>query len=135
MSLTISEGKQKEGFAMGTDTQVPSANEGLVHRFYLNRVGVDFAKEKMGEHHETLGTAKLYIDDKEVASAAIRTQMRFSLCGEALCIDYDSGDAVSSLYKPRFDVTDGTIHKVVFDIASDKYIDVEKLLGAAMARE
>lgn len=98
-------------------------------------IGVDFIKEKMGEHHETFGTANLYIDDKAIANSDIRTQMRFSLCGEGLCIGYDGGDAVSSLYKPRFDFTGGTIHKVVFDIASDKYVIMEKLLAAAMARE
>jgi len=71
-------------------------------------VGVEFIKEKMGEHHEVFGTAKLHVDDKEVASGALRTQMRFSLCGEGLCIGYDSGDAVLSLYKPRFDFIGGT---------------------------
>jgi arylsulfatase len=89
----------------------------------------------MGERHETFGTATLYIGEKAVGNMSIRTQMRFSLCGEGLCIGYDGGDAVSSLYQPRFAFTDGTIHKVIFDIAKDKYVGVEKLLAAAMARE
>lgn len=98
-------------------------------------VGVDFVKDQMGECHETLGTATLHIDEQAVATAEIRTQMRFSLCGEGLCIGYDSGDAVSSLYKPRFNFTGGTIHKVIFDIADDAYLDVEKQLQAAYARD
>jgi arylsulfatase len=61
--------------------------------------------------------------------------MRFSLCGEGLCIGYDNGDAVSSLYQPRFGFTGGTIHKVVFDVAKDAYIDLEKHLVAAVARD
>jgi arylsulfatase len=44
-------------------------------------VGVEFIRERMGERHETLGTATLHIDDGVVAAANIRTQMRFTLCG------------------------------------------------------
>ena len=60
----------------------------------------------------------------------------FSLCGEGLCIGYDSGDAVSSEYVgSRFEFTGGEITKVVFDIADDAYVDVEAHLAAAMARD
>ncbi len=59
----------------------------------------------------------------------------FSLCGEGLCIGYDSGDAVSSEYDAGFEFTGGTIAKVVFDVADDAYVDVERHLAAAMARD
>jgi arylsulfatase A-like enzyme len=99
-------------------------------------VGVDFAKERMGEHSESYGTLKLYIDDQVVAEGELRTVTgHFALCGEGLCIGYDSGDAVSSMYTPRFDFTGGTIVKVVFDVADDAYIDVEAHLAAAIARD
>src|SRR5262249_13157694 len=98
-------------------------------------VGVEFIKDTMGEHHEAHRSAKLSVDDKEVASSSIRTHVRFSLCGEGLCIGYDSGDAVSHLYKPPFRFTGGTIHKVVFDVAKDAYVDLEKHLLAAIARD
>ena len=53
----------------------------------------------MGEHREGIGPLKLYIDDQVVAEQEIRTVMgHFSLCGEGLCIGYDSGDAASSEY-------------------------------------
>ena len=56
-------------------------------------VGVDFTKERMGEHHEWHGPLKLHVDDRVVAEAEIRTlASRFSLCGEGLCIGYDGGD-------------------------------------------
>jgi hypothetical protein len=58
-----------------------------------------------------------------------------SLCGEGLCIGYDGGDAVSADYGPPFQFTNGTIIKVVFDVADDAYIDVERHLAAAMARD
>jgi len=100
-------------------------------------IGVEFTKERMGEHREGIGPAKLYIDDEVVAEQEIRTVLgHFSLCGEGLCIGYDSGDSVSSEYSgDRFEFTGGTIAKVVFDIADDAYIDVERHLAAAYARD
>jgi len=59
----------------------------------------------------------------------------FSLCGEGLCIGYESGDAVSSEYKPPFKFSGGRIVKVVFDVANDAYVDVERHMAAALARD
>jgi arylsulfatase len=100
-------------------------------------LGVDFTKERMGEYREGIGPLKLYIDDQQVAEQEIRTVLgHFSLCGEGLCIGYDSGDAVSSLYAgSSFEFTGGAIEKVVFDIADDAYVDLEAHLAAAMARD
>jgi arylsulfatase len=100
-------------------------------------IGVDFTKERMGEHREGVGPLRLWIDDQMVAEQEIRTVLgHFSLCGEGLCIGYDSGDAVSSLYAgSSFELTGGEIHKVTFDIADDAYVDVEAHLRAAMARD
>ena len=99
-------------------------------------IGVEFTKERMGEFREGVGPLKLYIDDQMVAEAEIRTVMgHFSLCGEGLCIGYDSADPVSSMYTSGFPFTGGTLKKVVFDIADDAYVDVEAHLAAAMARD
>jgi len=99
-------------------------------------IGAEFTEERIGEFREGVGPLKLYIDDEMVAEAEIRTVMgHFSLCGEGLCIGYDSADPVSSLYPSGFPFTGGTITKVVFDIADDAYIDVEAHLAAAMARD
>jgi arylsulfatase A-like enzyme len=99
-------------------------------------VGVEFTKERTGEHQESFGTLKLYVDDRVVAQQEIRTMTgHFSLCGEGLCIGYDSGDAVSTAYESRFEFTGGVIKKVVFDVADDAYVDVEKHMQAAMARD
>ena len=99
-------------------------------------VGVEFTKERMGEHHEGHGPLELHVDDEVVAEGEIRTiASRYSLCGEGLCVGYDGGDAVSSEYKPRFRFSGGTIVKVVFDVADDVYVDVERELAAAMARD
>jgi arylsulfatase len=100
-------------------------------------IGVEFTKEKMGEYREGIGPLKLYIDDEQVAEDEIRTVLgHFSLCGEGLCIGYDSADAVSSEYAgSNFPFTEGKIVKVVFDIADDAYVDIEQHLAAAMARD
>ena len=100
-------------------------------------IGVEFTKEKVGEYREGIGPAKLYIDDEMVGEDEIRTVLgHFSLCGEGLCIGYDSADAVSSAYAgSRFEFTNGTLVKVVFDIADDAYVDIEQHLAAAMARD
>jgi arylsulfatase A-like enzyme len=98
-------------------------------------VTVEFVKESIGEHREAHGTATLRIDDADADSAAIRTCLRFSLSGEGLCIGYDDGDAVSSLYRPRFPFTGGTLHKVTFHVGEDLHIDREQHLHAAIARD
>ncbi|TDW74283.1 arylsulfatase [Curtobacterium sp. PhB25] len=100
-------------------------------------VGVSFTKEGTGEYREATGPLALFVDDEQVAEAPIRTVLgHFSLCGEGLCIGYDSGDAVTQAYAgERFEFHDGTIHKVVFDIADDAYVDLEAHLAAAMSRD
>jgi arylsulfatase len=99
-------------------------------------IGIDFKKEHMGEHKESVGPATLHVDDKVAAEAQIRTMTgHFAITGEGLCIGYDSGDAVSTDYKPKFEFQGGRIVKVVFDVGDDVYIDAEAHLAAAMARD
>ena len=99
-------------------------------------IGIDFAKERVGEHHESYGTATLYVDEEALDSKEIRTIAAFySLCGEGLCIGYDSSDPVTTDYSGRYPYTGGHITKVVFDVADDAYIDVERHIAAALARD
>jgi arylsulfatase len=99
-------------------------------------VGIDFTKEGMDEHHQPRGTARLYIDEGVVAEDQLQTQLfMYALTGEGLSVGFDGGDAVSSEYTPRFEWTGGEIRKVVYDVADDAYVDVERHLAAAMARD
>ncbi|MEU6858369.1 arylsulfatase [Glycomyces sp. NPDC046736] len=99
-------------------------------------VGVEFVKERVGEHSESHGPLRLHVDGAVVAETEIRTQTaNFSLCGEGLCVGYDGGDSVSADYQPTFPFTGGTIAKVVFDIADDAYVDIERQMSAAMSRD
>lgn len=99
-------------------------------------VGVEFKKESISKLGEALGRMTLYVNDKAMGDAPFRTQTgRYILCGEGLCVGYDGGDAVSSEYKPQFPFSGGRVLKVVFDIADDQYLDVERKLAAALARD
>ena len=99
-------------------------------------IGADFAKEERGQYGKWKGTATLHVDGEVVATGTIRTMTgHFALCGEGLCIGYDGGDAVTSDYSGKFDYTGGKIHKVVFDVADDAYVDVEMHFEAAYSRD
>jgi arylsulfatase len=99
-------------------------------------LGVEFAKESLGEHHECLGTMTLHIDDEAVDSGEFRTQSgHYAICGEGLCVGYDSGDRVSNEYSGRNPFANGEIVQVVYDVADDAYVDVELKFAAAMARD
>lgn len=90
-------------------------------------LGMEFIWEKAGEHHESLGQAKLYVDDKLVAEAPIRTQAgKFTLSGDGLCVGYDSGDAVSKLYKTPGEFKGGTIFGVGITVEKAQYSDLEQ---------
>ncbi len=90
-------------------------------------------RASIGESH---GTTKLYVDDEVVAQGPMRTMTgHFSLCGEGLSVGKDGGDAVSHDYGSQFAFKDGKIYKVEFDVGDDAYVDIERELAAAMARD
>ena len=99
-------------------------------------LGMEFFKESTGEHGESHGTAKLYIDDETVAEGTIRTQAgNFMLCGDGLCVGRDSSDPVSKEYPSGFEFEGGTIQGVAVTVADDVYMDLEKQAAAAFARD
>jgi arylsulfatase len=99
-------------------------------------VGVEFAKTEQTKLNEAKGTMTLYVDDKAAGNAAFRTQSgHYSLAGEGLAVGYDSGDRVSKEYDGRFAFTGGGILKVVYDVGKDAYVDDERRLAAALARD
>ena len=90
-------------------------------------VGVEFIREKAGEHGESVGAAKLYIDDQVVAEGPMRTQAgKFTLSGDGLCIGYDSGDAVSQEYKTPGSFKGGKIFLVGVTVEKTQYLDLAK---------
>ncbi|WP_433158335.1 arylsulfatase [Kribbella sp. CA-247076] len=99
-------------------------------------LGVEFVRERAGEHGESLGTARLYVDDQVAAEGPMRAQVgKFTLCGDGLCVGYDSADNVSQEYESPFRFTGGTILGVGIDVSEETYVDLEREAIAILARE
>jgi arylsulfatase len=96
--------------------------------------GMEFIRDKAGEHGESLGKTTLYVNDKIAAQGDMKTQLgKFTLSGDGLCIGRDSGDAVSEEYKSPGTFKGGTIKFVGVTVEKGQYLDLEKLAAAAMA--
>jgi arylsulfatase A-like enzyme len=99
-------------------------------------LGMEFTKERTGEHGEAHGTTTLHLDGEAVAEGPMRTQLAtFTLCGDGLCIGRDSADAVSKEYRSPARFKGGTILQVEVNVGDDQYIDLEKEAAAMLARE
>ena len=90
-------------------------------------VGMEFTREKAGEHHESVGTTRLYVNGSVVASGPMRSQVgKFTLVGDGLCVGYDSGDPVSDQYKSPGTLKNGVVHFVTVSTDKSAYVDLEK---------
>ena len=95
--------------------------------------------KKTGQDPQTrsfLGTLNLYIDNKKVGEAGIKTQPgKFSIAGEGLCVGRDSASPVSPDYKPPFAFIGGTIEKVAVDVSGEPFVDHEKEVSAWIMKD
>lgn len=99
-------------------------------------VGVEFTKEKFGQYKESIGTVKLYINEKVVAQGPIRTQPgKFSLAGEGFCVGYDSGDAVSQEYRAPGTFKNGKINYFCVTAEKTDYLGLEQEVKRIMMKE
>ena len=99
-------------------------------------LGMEFTRESAGEHGESLGTCRLYVDDQVVAEGPMRAQVgKFTLCGDGLCVGFDSADAVSRHYTNPFPFTGGELLGVAVDVSEESYLDLELEAAAMLARE
>jgi arylsulfatase len=100
-------------------------------------VGMEFIKEKTGGHGESIGTMKLYVNDKEVATGTMTSQMgKFTLVGDGLCVGYDSGDPVSKQYKSSSsEFKGGNISFVKVSTGKEQYLDLENEAARALSKE
>ena len=88
-------------------------------------LGMEFTRESQGKNGEHLGTTKLYANDKVVASGKMKTQpAKFNLSGDRMYIGWDSGDAVSDLYKSPSRFDGETIQAVGVDTGKESYEDL-----------
>jgi arylsulfatase len=99
-------------------------------------LGMEFIREKAGEHGESIGKAKLYVNDRVVDQGPMKTQPgKFTLSGDGLCVGYDSGDAVSDGYRTPGEFEGGRIEFVGVTVEKKQYLDLERLAAGAMARD
>jgi arylsulfatase len=99
-------------------------------------IGVEFTREKAGQYHESLGTMKLYVEDKVVAQAPFRTQAgKFTLSGDGLCVGWDSGDAVSKEYTAPNRFKGGTIFVVGVTTEKADYEALELEASRALMKD
>jgi arylsulfatase A-like enzyme len=99
-------------------------------------LGMEFVRERAGEHGESVGTCKLYVDDSVVAEGSMRAQIgKFTLCGDGLCVGYDSADTVSRQYTNPFPFTGGKLLGVAVDVSGEQYLDLELEAAAMLSRE
>ena len=97
-------------------------------------LGMEFIREQAGEHGESLGKTKLYVNEKVVAEGPMKTQPgKFTLSGDGLCVGRDSGDAVSEGYKTPGTFRGGAIQFVGVTVEKEQYLDLEMLAAGAFA--
>jgi hypothetical protein len=98
--------------------------------------GIEFTKEKAGEHNESIGTAKLFVNDKEVAKGLMTSQVgKFTLVGDGLCVGFDSGDPVSKQYKSPGEFKGGIISFAKVSTGKEQYLDMEREAARAFRKE
>ena len=86
----------------------------------------------------TEGPLTLYIDEEKVGEAEIRTQPgKFSLAGEGLNVGKDRAEPVTDDYPGTspWAFTGGTIRRVVVNVSGDPFVDLDKEVRAAFARD
>ena len=99
-------------------------------------LGMEFTRTGAGPNKESLGTMKLYVNDKVVAQGPMKTQAgKFTLSGDGLCVGYDSGDAVSAEYKTPGTFHGGTIQAVGVTVEKASYEDLEMEAQRALSRD
>jgi arylsulfatase len=97
-------------------------------------LGMEFTRTGEGKYHESTGTTKLYVNEKVVAEGPMKTQPgKFTLCGDGLCVGFDSADAVSEEYKGSNPFKGGTIKFVGVTHEKAQYLDLEVLARAAFS--
>jgi hypothetical protein len=99
---------------------------------------ISVAFEKEGEGMPTEGTLSLFFGDEKVGEGRIKTQPgKFSLVGEGLNVGREGGEPVTDDYAGGWPwaFTGGVIHQATVDVAGEPWVDLEKELVAAFARD
>ena len=94
--------------------------------------------KRLGFARPAESTLSLYIDDKQVGEAKIKTQPgKFSLAGEGLNVGKEGAEPVTDDYpgSSPWAFVGGTIHQAVMDVAGEPWVDLESEIAGAFARD
>ncbi|MGB3482387.1 MAG: arylsulfatase [Mycobacterium sp.] len=121
---------------MGEDEQRVSSPDAVPLGHHVFGVRYDRTGTVEGSH-TPLGLVSLYVDDTVVAT---RPDVRahpgmFGLAGGGIAVGRNPGQPVSSAFKAPFAFTGGSIAKVVVDISGSPYIDLERDIAVAFAKD
>lgn len=121
---------------MGEDEQTVAAPDPIPLGDHVFGVRYERTGTVAGSH-TPLGAVTLYVDDTVVATLAdVRAHpVTFGLSGAAAEVGRNSGQPVCGAYAAPYQFTGGTIEKVVVDVSGTPYIDRERELAAAFARD
>ncbi len=96
---------------------------------------MEFTREKAGQHQESIGTSKLYVNDQVVAQGPMRTQTgKFGL-GGGQRVGYLSGDPISQRYTKQGTFQGGTILGVAITTEKATYADLQQEAQRAFNRD
>jgi len=138
-SLYVKDGKLKyvNNF-IGLKEQMIVANQDLPTDDYCT-VGVSFEMKSVDKKNmETLGTATIFINDKQVGQQDIKTQLgAFSVAGEGFMVGRCAGAPVTPDFPGNhpWAFSGGNIKKLVVDVSGEAYVDLEMEALAAMKRD
>jgi arylsulfatase len=121
---------------MGEDEQSVAATDPLPSGNHI--LGVRYERTGTVEgSHTPLGDVTLYVDGTAVAArAAVRTHPgTFGLAGGGIKVGSNTGQAVCGAYRAPFAFTGGTITQVIVDTSGTPYLDVERELAQAFAKD
>ena len=121
---------------MGEDEQEVVSAEPLPLGAHV--VGVRYDRTGTVEgSHTPLGDVSMYVDGRVVATrSGVRTHPgTFGLAGGGVAVGRNTGQAISKSYRAPFPFTGGTIAKVVVDTSGTPYVDVERELAQAFAKD
>ena len=121
---------------MGEDEQLVAASAPVPTGDHILGVRYDRTGTVAGSH-TPLGNVTLYVDGAAVATRAdVRTHPgSFGLAGGGVAVGRNPGQAISTNYRAPFALTGATVAKVVVDVTGTPYLDAERELAAAFARD
>ncbi len=121
---------------MGEDEQTVSSTDVVPLGSHI--LGVRYERTGTVENsHTPLGDVSLYVDGTVVgARSGVRAHPgSFGLAGAGIKVGSNPGQAVCSAYRAPYPFTGGTIAKAMIDISGAPYLDVERDLARAFAKD